>query len=302
MSDNTRNDDARTVSGDNPGELAGAYALNALGVEDAAAYEAHLAVSEQARIEAAELSDTAVALGLAAAPVRPSAGLKVSLMAKLASTTQLAPLTAPATTRPAEHTTPAAAQTVPSETPGPTQAVVTDAPALPSAAAAPTRGAAAERARVRWFQRPVGVLAAAAAAVALFAGGTFVGQSLESGQFEQDQAAGLVQITAAADTQRASARTTDGQEATLVWSEQSGLSALLIDDLPALSAEQDYQLWYIGGSGPVPAGTFDSSGTGTVWRVLDGSLTAGDTIGVTVEPKGGSKQPTSDPILAIQSS
>ncbi|TFD34929.1 anti-sigma factor [Cryobacterium sp. TMT1-62] len=282
MSDNTRNDETRNAAGQNPGELAGAYALHALGAEEAAVYEEHLKASEPARIEAAELSDTAVALGLAATPVQPSAGLRASLMAKLAATPQLAPL-------PADQTAPA--------TPAPR---VDPAPIRGATAA----GSASERARLRWFQRPVGVLAAAAAAVALFAGGTFVGQSLESDQFEQDQAAGLVQITAAADIQRASATTADGQEATLVWSEESGLSALLVDDLPDLPSDRDYQLWYIGGSGPVPAGIFDSSGTGTgtVWRVLDGSLTAGDTIGVTVEPKGGSEQPTSDPILAIQSS
>ncbi|TFC37664.1 anti-sigma factor [Cryobacterium sp. TMT2-42-4] len=279
MSDNNRNDDPRNAAAQNPGELAGAYALHALGAEEAAVYEEHLKASEPARIEAAELSDTAVALGLAAAPVQPSAGLRASLMAKLAATPQLAP-------RPAGQTAPA-----------------TPAPRVPAPIQGATAaGSATERARLRWFQRPVGVLAAAAAAVALFAGGTFVGQSLESDQFEQDQAAGLVQITAAADIQRASATTADGQEATLVWSEESGLSALLVDDLPDLPSDRDYQLWYIGGSGAVPAGIFDSSGTGTVWRVLDGSLTAGDTIGVTVEPKGGSEQPTSDPILAIQSS
>ncbi|HSP53203.1 MAG TPA: anti-sigma factor [Cryobacterium sp.] len=287
MSDNTRDDDGRDTEGENPGELAGAYALHALDAEDAAAYEAHLENSEQARIEAAELSDTAVALGLAAAPVQPSAGLRASLMAQLAATPQLAPRAADQT-----QTTDVPA---PSTDPAPVHGTAPER-------TAPERTAASERARLRWFQRPVGVLAAAAAAVALFAGGTFVGQSLESDQFEQEQAAGLVQITAAADTQRASATTADGQEATLVWSAERGLSALLIDDLPALSADQDYQLWYIGGSGAVSAGTLDSSGTGTVWRVLDGSLTAGDTIGVTVEPKGGSEQPTSDPILAIQSS
>ena len=287
MSDNTRDDDGRDTEGENPGELAGAYALHALDAEDTAAYEAHLENSEQARIEAAELSDTAVALGLAAAPVQPSAGLRASLMAQLAATPQLAPRAADQT-----QTTDVPA---PSTDPAPVHGTAPER-------TAPERTAASERARLRWFQRPVGVLAAAAAAVALFAGGTFVGQSLESDQFEQEQAAGLVQITAAADTQRASATTADGQEATLVWSAERGLSALLIDDLPALSADQDYQLWYIGGSGAVSAGTLDSSGTGTVWRVLDGSLTVGDTIGVTVEPKGGSEQPTSDPILAIQSS
>ena len=300
MNDNTRNESTGNAREDHPGALAGAYAVHALGAADAADYEAHLEVSEQARIEAAELSDTAVALGLAVDPVQPSAGLKASLMAKLASTPQLPALPADQSTAPA---------TAQDELAGPRLAAaphLESVPTQPETTDDPTNlsGAASDRARRRWFQRPVSILAAAAAAVALFAGGTFVGQSLESDQFAQDQAAALVQITAAADTQRASATTSGGQEATLVWSKDTGLSALLIDDLPALSADQDYQLWYIGGSGAVSAGTFDSSGTGTgtVWRVLDGSLTAGDTIGVTVEPKGGSKQPTSDPILAIQSS
>lgn len=298
MNDNTRNESTGNAREDNPGTLAGAYAVHALGAADAADYEAHLEVSEQARIEAAELGATAVALGLAVDPVQPSAGLKASLMARLASTPQLPALPADQSTAPATaQDEPAGSRlaAAPHLESVPTQPEATDDPVNLSRAAS-------DRARRRWFQRPVSVLAAAAAAVALFAGGTFVGQSLESDQFAQDQAAALVQITAAADTQRASATTADGQEATLVWSKDTGLSALLIDDLPALSADQDYQLWYIGGSGAVSAGTFDSSGTGTVWRVLDGSLTAGDTIGVTVEPKGGSKQPTSDPILAIQSS
>ena len=60
--------------GENPAELAGAYALNALSTEEAAEFEEYLTGSEQARIEAAELSDTAVALALALAPVQPSEG------------------------------------------------------------------------------------------------------------------------------------------------------------------------------------------------------------------------------------
>ena len=36
-------------------------------------------------------------------------------------------------------------------------------------------------------------------------------------------------------------------------------------------------------------------------RVLDGDMKAGDTVGVTVEPSGGSKTPTTTPIVAIAS-
>ncbi|WP_241992308.1 anti-sigma factor domain-containing protein [Cryobacterium lactosi] len=296
-------------SAENPADLAGAYALNALTAEEAADYERYLARSEQARIEAAELSDTAVALGLAVAPVQPSSALRANLMAQIATTPQLAPRTAPAA--PVE-----AAPAAPAD-----PAVPTDAPpaAIPigsgrRAADAPASdttpvtsagsGSAAERAQRRWFQRPTGYLVAAAAAVALFVTGTFAGQAIygdPSREFAQEQAAGLAEINAAADTQRASTQTADGQDATLVWSGDLGLSAIIVDDLPALGDDKDYQLWYIGAAGPVSAGTFDSDGSGTAWRVLDGTMTAGDTVGVTVEPKGGSEQPTTDPIVAIQS-
>jgi hypothetical protein len=46
------------------------------------------------------------------------------------------------------------------------------------------------------------MLVAAAAAVALFVGGTFVGQALNAKQFEQQQAASLAEINAAPDAQR----------------------------------------------------------------------------------------------------
>jgi len=312
--DKPNNDVTGNGSAENPADLAGAYALNALTADEAAAYERYLARSEQARIEAAELSDTAVALGLAVAPVQPSSALKANLMAQIASTPQLAPLSAPATPVAAEPVAPVTPDVpaAPTDTPPaaipigsaptPGRAPVPPAETAPATSAGP--GSAAERAQRRWFQRPAGYLVAAAAAVALFVGGTFAGQAIygdPSREFAQEQAAGLAEINAASDTQRASTQTADGQDATLVWSGDLGLSAIIVDDLPALGDDQDYQLWYIGAAGPVSAGTFDSDGSGTVWRVLDGTMTAGDTVGVTVEPKGGSEQPTTDPIVAIQS-
>jgi len=271
-----------------PADLAGAYALHALDVEDTVAFKKYLLESEQARIEAAELSDTAVALGLAVAPVQPSAALKSNLMAMLASTPQLSP--APGTSGPTAVDAPA---------PG-------DSSAADTAPAEPSNGytghsPATERAQIRWFKRPALSLLAAAAAVALFVGGISLGSALNNTQFESQQAAGLAKINAAMDSQRAATTTANGQDATLVWSNQLGLSAVLVDNLPALPANEDYQLWYINADGAAPAGTFDSTGDGTVWRVLEGTMQAGDAVGVTIEPNGGSDQPTTDPIVAFQS-
>ena len=301
-----------------PADLAGAYALHALDEHDTATFEAHLADSERARIEAAELNDTAVALGLAVAPVQPSAALKANLMSMLASTPQLAPrpsAAGPATTdavASVSETTP----DVPPVTTGTAQSGVT--PATPSSSgtapvdAAGTGGSvtvpssrhrpsATERAEARWFKRPARYMLAAAAAAALFVGGSVFGQTLNNSQFESQQAAGLAQINAADDSQRAATTTADGHEATLVWSNKLGISAVLVDDLPVLPSDQDYQLWYINGEGMASAGTFESNGGGTAWRVLDGTMHAGDQVGVTVEPNGGSDQPTTAPIVAFQS-
>ncbi|MFC5928278.1 hypothetical protein D6T64_17895 [Cryobacterium melibiosiphilum] len=335
----------KDTSTGHPEELGGAYALNALSQDDIALYEQYLDQSEQARIEAEELSDTAVALGLATIPVQPSAALKASLMDLIKTTPQLAPLGGPAqaahqapqptdapapvtplTLVPANPATPDAPRSrreartessttaTPTEpaTPGPIEASAgePDAGLLAErrpastgtgAQAAPLRSGAEARAQARWFQRPARLLVAASAAVALFVGGTVIGGALNDNQFVEQQAASLAQINAAPDSQRASTTTGDGQEATLVWSNTLGISAVLVDELPALPSDQDYQLWYINGDGPLSAGTFDSTGEGTVWRVLDGTMHAGDAVGVTVEPNGGSDAPTTDPIVAFQS-
>jgi hypothetical protein len=330
-----------------PEELGGAYALNALSPDDTALYEQYRDQSEQVRIEAEELSDTAVALGLATIPVLPSAGLKATLMDLIKTTPQLAPLGKPAQSSTTQtSTTDALAPVTPltlvpgASVPGATAPQVFVAPtgdastgtttprsrretrresditptlSVPASpglveagigepdVAAPPRTGAEDRARARWFQHPARLLVAASAAVALFIGGTVIGGTLGDNQFVEQQAAGLAQINAAPDQQRASATTGDGQEATLVWSNTLGISALLVADLPVLSSDQDYQLWYINGDGPLSAGTFDSSGSGTAWRVLEGTMHAGDGVGVTIEPNGGSAAPTSEPIVAFQS-
>ena len=230
--------------------------------------------------EARQFEAVAAELGLAADPVTPSPSLKADLFAKLASTPQLPPVDAPA---------PAAA---------PAQV---DAPS-PVTATAPAETPAEAKARTRWFTRPMTIAAAAAAAVVLFLGGTFLGSSLAgNNSFQQQQASSLAQINAAPDAQRATAQIAGGGTATLVWSGDLGKSALVANDLPPLPNDKTYELWYIRGGEATPAGTMTAADSGSTWRVLNGTMKAGDTVGVTVEPRGGSDQPTTQPIVAINS-
>jgi hypothetical protein len=114
------------------------------------------------------------------------------------------------------------------------------------------------------------------------------------------QADALAELYAAPDAQRTSADVEGGATATLVWSEELDRSVVVFDDLESLPVGSVYEAWYINSAGSAtPAGTFAGHPTGLVYHLLDGSLGRGGTIGVTVEPKGGSDAPTTKPIVLL---
>jgi anti-sigma-K factor RskA len=81
------------MTADDDRELAassGAYALDALGADEAQDFEALLQRSPGLRAEVTELTDTAVELGLAVAPEAPPADLRARVLAGIATTPQLA--------------------------------------------------------------------------------------------------------------------------------------------------------------------------------------------------------------------
>lgn len=214
--------------------------------------------------------DVRAALGLAVTPVAPSAGLKDAVMAAISTTPQVAPLAA----------------VVP----------VADDEAM-DAMPAPAPGSAAARAQARWFARPVMLVTAAAAAVALFFGGVLAADLIVPGApSDADQ---LAAIIAAPDVSTVVSEVAGGATATLVSSESVGLSAMVFDGLEPLSDDERYALWYITDGVPTPAGLFAIDRDGAVVQVLDGEFQAGTIVGVTVEPASGSPTPTSDPIVAI---
>ncbi|MGO4300945.1 anti-sigma factor [Leifsonia sp. RAF41] len=234
--------------------------------------------------EARAFEDVAAELALAAEPVAPRPELKAALFAQLATTPQL----------PVQDATEDA--TEPSPAPAATPPAASSIPAPSSA------GPAERAAQRRWFQRPALLLGAAAAAVMLFIGGAFVGSALSGNNaYTSQQASALAEINAASDVQHATAEVAGGGTATLVWSGELGRSALVANDLPELPASKTYELWYLRDGQAIPAGTMQPADSGSTWRVLAGDMAAGDTVGVTVEPRGGSDKPTTAPIVAIPS-
>ena len=279
--------------------LSGAYALNALEGEEKARFEAYLLTSEEARAEVASLSDTAVLIGLASDSVAPPADLKARLMAQIAVTPQLAPLPA---ARPTLTAVPAGSTETPTsqsmaQQDGAAEAIRTASLGTPSRTATK---AASRWAGTHWYTRPASILVAAAAAVALFVGGNILG--LSAANESQQQASAISAIVSASDSQQAKADVAGGGKATFVWSVGLRQSAVVIDKLPKLAGGKTYELWYIDkGSKATPAGTFDAASSGTTVSVLSGAMSEGDTLGITVEPSGGSKTPTTAPIVAVPS-
>jgi len=257
---------------DDIGHDSGAYVLHALSADERARFESALTDSEAARAEVTELADTAVELGLSIAPVEPPAALRGRILDRLATTPQLAAVEAPA-----------------------------EAPVDGTVAPRPGSvrpGSAEERARGRWTLRPVSTLLAAAAVLGLLFGGGIAVNAVIQAQQVSATASEVSRIQAAPDSRHATVQVSTGGTATLIWSAELKRSAIVVHGMDALPGGKTYELWYLDEAGATPAGTFDARGA-TQSVVLAGAMKPGDTVGITVEPSGGSSAPTTAPIAVV---
>ena len=71
---------------------------------------------------------------------------------------------------------------------------------------------------------------------------------------------------------------------------------LMAENMPWLPEDRTYQIWVIEGDDPRPSGVFEPQDE-SVAAVVEDPLDEADAIAVTVEPAGGSSQPTTDPML-----
>lgn len=133
-----------------------------------------------------------------------------------------------------------------------------------------------------------------AAAVALLAGGIFIGN-----QFGGDPSL-AEQVVAAGDVRAASYPVADGGTATAIFSKEKDAAVLLMDKVAPPKDGSVYQMWFItGNESPVSAGLLDAAQVAPgASNVVQGLGTAG-TLALTVEPSGGSTQPTTTPFIAL---
>ncbi|MGW1251614.1 anti-sigma factor [Streptomyces sp. NPDC002535] len=118
---------------------------------------------------------------------------------------------------------------------------------------------------------------------------------------EQARTAGgaFADILTAPDATVHTGELSDGAEAAVVVSRTEAKAAFTARDLPALPSDRVYELWYAGEAGDLrPAGLLDDTGDRAT-HVLDGPLGNAVAVGITVEPAGGSEQPTTEPLGII---
>ncbi len=272
------------------------YVLAALTPEEQAQVEAYVRSHPEVEAELAEMKTAAAALPYAAAPMTPSPAVKERLMAQV----QAAPRQAAQTPRPASAGT---------STPA----------GLPAPAARPPQTAWWQRWQA-WWAGLWAMPAFSAAALLLIITLGFWGfaQNRQLQTIRAQNAAlnaenealrqavlgeeNLIAVLSSDSHQAITIRGTEVQPQArghLFQDAASQAAVLVVSDLPLLPADRTYQFWLIQAGVAVDAGIFQVNQDGRGLLTLPPSLAVSpfDAIGVSIEPLGGSAQPTGDIVM-----
>ncbi|MET9608445.1 anti-sigma factor [Streptomyces sp. NPDC006512] len=105
----------------------------------------------------------------------------------------------------------------------------------------------------------------------------------------------LTEVLAAPDARTVSTRPGSAMTGKVVVSASHDRAAFLGSGLPAAPPGRTYQLWFADGSVMRPAGLLRADGA----AVLRGPVGRATAVGLTLEPAGGSEQPTSPPLMLL---
>lgn len=247
--------------------LTGAYALYALPDAERREFERHLGDCEACTVEVRELSETATRLGLAVSSPPPR-DLRERVLREITTVRQ--------------------------ESPSHVRLVRT----------ARSSDAQGEPSRiVRW---PKFALAACLALAAGF-GGIAVWQNQEAQDARQDARASqqqgdlLTQVLAAPDARTRTASIKGGGKGTVVVSRSENRAVFLASGLADPPSGKAYQLWYDDAGTMRSAGVMQAANASRdqYATLLHGPVDGAAGVGITLEPAGGSEQPTSDPLALL---
>ncbi|MBB5802058.1 anti-sigma-K factor RskA [Saccharothrix ecbatanensis] len=265
MTDNTARSEAHT--------LIGAYALDAVSEAERRLFEEHLAVCSDCAQELAELRET-TALLAGASTVEPPAHLRDRVLAAVADTRRLPP-----------------------ETGGGATFIGTKTGSRPDERPAVTGPKL-------WLRRTAALAAAAGIAVAVTLGiqGVDTNRRLERDLHALQQAnaqnSRVAELLSAPDAKLVRGEVAGGGTGTVVASSTEGAVVFLAQGLARLPEDRAYQMWLIGPDGPRSAGLLTASDD-RIEPLLAGGFTGKEAVGLTVEPQGGSPQPTTPTVVVL---
>ncbi|KAB2390358.1 anti-sigma factor [Actinomadura montaniterrae] len=140
-------------------------------------------------------------------------------------------------------------------------------------------------------------LAAAACLVLALAADGEAWRSHRSAEHAQALNHQVSTVMAAPDAHTSTVRAQGSASVTVVASRSLGKAVVTTSGLLRLPSAKTYQMWWLGPAAPRSAGTPDL--TGKARPVVTTGLGDAQRLGVTIEPAGGSPQPTSAPILTV---
>ena len=160
----------------------------------------------------------------------------------------------------------------------------------------PLTGRRAGRPPVARWLAVAAAAAAVVAAVALGIAASATQHQLNQAQAQIHSAAAVLTAPDARLTVRA---TTAGGTATVVSSRSRHAMIITTAGLPALGGGRVYEVWFMAPGRIREAGLLPQPAAGRTSPLLATGLAAGDRIGLSVEPAGGTRQPTTAPILEL---
>jgi anti-sigma-K factor RskA len=152
------------------------------------------------------------------------------------------------------------------------------------------------RHRSRRLPRPIAVTAMAAAIVALAVLQVGTRHQLQQAQTNNQT---IASVLSASDARIELSSSTVGGTVTAVISPHDREAVITAAGMPTPSDARVYQLWVISPVGARSVGLLPGSSARAAAPVLADDVQPGDQLAVTIEPAGGTKQPTTIPIVSI---
>jgi anti-sigma-K factor RskA len=263
--------------------LAGAYVMDAVTDSERIRFGAHLAGCAECRDEVRELQEATARLGAVMA-VRPRPALKGPIIRAAHRTSQLPPVIQPAATAR-----------------GGTQARGRTGRRAASRRAGSTARPGQVWQRLSALPRSALVAAAILTASAAVTAVTAVATHNMAEQLDHSQRQShlIATVLTAPDVVMLTEKVRTGGTATVVMSHREHALVFTAHGLRPLPATKSYELWLMEPDGVRSLGMLKAVADGMTEPAVVSGLALGDIIGLTVEPAGGSPQPTSAPIVTI---